>query len=195
MNAGLLQAWRAFDFIYQHMTRLEYVDKENGNIFRVVFCKYHGPDLVTRDGTHISKGDPIVKLHIHNWGLANRLQGINNEARLGLITFRIVKDSLPTLATYIEHHPKGNAVKAVIGTTFLHRGVNRLGFDVHPVPDLLRFRIKNQYLKLILFLIHPNGIKRLKRKPEELVLKRVYISKNHLLNQYGTASQQMEELM
>lgn len=185
MNAGLFEAWRIIDFIYQHVTRIEYVDKKNGNIFRVVFCKYRGPELITRDGTRIQHGDPIVKLHIHNWKLTKTLRGIKNEARLGLMTLKIVRESLPELALYIEEHPKGNNIKAIIGTTFLHRGVNRLGFDVAEVPDTLKFKWKNKYLKFLLLMIHPNGLQRLKTRPEELTIKRVYMSKDQLLKQYA----------
>lgn len=184
MNAGLLEAWRVWDFIYQHLTRLEYVDKKSGNIFRIVFCKYKGPQLVTRDGVEINNGDYIVKLHIHNLKLTKMLKGITNESRLGLTTLKIVKSSLPQLAIYIDHHPKGEYVKAVIGTTFLHRGVDKLGFDVACVPQSIKFKIKNKYLKLLLLLIHPNGLERLKTKSNELYLKRVYITKESLLNQY-----------
>jgi len=185
VNAGLFQAWRVLDYIYQHITRLEYVDKENGNIFRVVFCKYRGPQLETKDGVIIRQGDPIVKLHIHNLRLSSMLKGIENEARLGLKTLRIVKASMPELARYIEKHPKGQQVKAIVGTTFLHRGVKKLGFDVARVPSTLKFRWKNVYLKFLLFMIHPNGKERLKTRPEELNIKRVFISKQHLIHRYG----------
>lgn len=185
VNAGLLELWRIWDFIYQHITRLEYVDKENENIFRVVFCKYRGPKLVTRDGVEINHGDKIVKLHIHNWRLTKSLKGIKNEARLGIKTLKIVRGSLPELAIYIDNHPDGKDVKAIVGTTFLHRGVDKLGFDVKKVPDSLKFKIKNRYLKFMLLLIHPNGMKRLKVRTEELTLKRVYISKQYLLNRYS----------
>ncbi len=194
MNPGLLEIWRILDFMYQHITRLEYVNKKHGNIFRVVFCKYRGPKLTTRDGVEINHGDKIVKLHIYNWKLTKMLKGINNEARLGIKTLKIVKESLPSLAIYIKDHPQGKDVKAVIGTTFLHRGVHRLGFDVEPVPNTLKFHIKNNYLKLMLYLIHPNGLKRLKSKPEELMLKRVYFSKEYLLNRYGYAHELEENV-
>ncbi|MFV9510846.1 YkoP family protein [Tepidibacillus sp. LV47] len=183
MNAGLFELWRVLDFIYQHITRLEYVDKKS-NIFRVVFCKYRGPDLITRDGVIIHHGDPIVKLHIYNWKLTKMLKGITNETRLGLTTLRIVKDSLPTLADYIYNHPKGENVKALVGTTFLHRGIHHLGFDVDKVPNTLKFKWKEQYLRLILYIIHPNGKERLKLRSEELVPKRVYMSKDQLFKRY-----------
>jgi len=188
LNSGLFEFWRVWDSVYQHMTRLEYVDKKNDNIFRVVFCKYHGPDLKTREGFIIHNGDPIVKLHLYNWKLTQRLKGIKNENKLGLTTLRMVKGSLPTLAKYVQNHPKGKEAKALIGTTFLHRGVERLGFDVEEVPDNLIFKWKNTLLLILLFTIHPNGRARLKTRPEELYIKRVFMSKDMFYQLYGLES-------
>jgi len=184
VNAGFLEVWRVWDFVYQHITRLEFVDRENGNIFRVVFCKYRGSDLITQDGVMIHNGDRIVKLHIYNWKLAYMLKDIHDETRLGLTTLRVVKKSLPTLAEYINEHPKGQHIKGIVGTTFLHRGVRKLGFNVYPVPNTPKFKWKRVYLKIMLSLIHPSGKERLKTRSEKLIIKRVYMSKNELMNRY-----------
>jgi len=184
VNAGLHRLWGIWDFIYQHVTRLEYVDKENGNIFRVVFCKYRGPDLKTNDKKVIKNGDPIVKLHIYNWKLAKIISGTNNDTRIALKLLKTIRESLPELANYIERHPKGKKIKGLVGTTLLHRGVHKLGFDVEDVPNWTWFKIKNQYLKVLLMLMHPDGKKRLQLKNQELVVKRVYISKENFVLRY-----------
>ncbi len=188
----MITAWKICDLLYQRIARLEYVDKKNGNIFRVVFCKYTGPKLVTSDGVEICNGDYIIKLHICNWNLSNALKGINDGTKLAFTTLRLVKKSLPGLVQYIENHPKGKQTNVIIGTTLLHRGVKRLGFNVAYVPNKIRYKIKNNYLKFMLVIIHPDGLKRLNRRPEELVMKRVYISKNELISRYGI-NQKMEE--
>lgn len=191
MNAGLHRIWGIWDFIYQHITRLEYVDKENGNIFRVVFCKYHGPDLITSDQKIIKNGDPIVKLHIYNWQLAKMMDG--NDTRIALRLLKTIRDSLPELAVYIHNHKKGASVKGLMGTTLLHRGVHKLGFDVHDVPDWAWFKIKNRYLKLLLVMMHPDGKSRLHIRNEELVVKRVYISKEKFTQRYYHPNLHQEE--
>ncbi|MGD9679039.1 MAG: hypothetical protein AB7V16_11915 [Vulcanibacillus sp.] len=193
MDYRLIWAWKVWDIFYQHITRIEYVDKKNGNIFRVVFCRYYGPKLTTPDGVEINNGNLIVKLHICNWKLSKALKGIDDGTKMAFLTLKLAKNSLPGLAEYIENHPKGKSTIAIIGTTFLHRGVKKLGFDVGSMPNKNRYKLKNIYLKFMLVCIHPDGLKRLKIRPEELIMKRVYISKNQLLNRYGVR-QKMEEL-
>lgn len=185
MNNQFLILWKIFDTFYQRLTRIEYVDEKNGNIFRVVFCKYHGQKLITNDDVEIVNGDLIVKLHLYNYKLTRSLYGIENETKLALTTLRLVRESLPGLAKYIECNPKGEKVNAIIGTTLLHRGVNKLGFNVEYVPNKIRYKIKNKYLKLLLAAIHPNGIKRLDCRKDVLNLKWVYISKDELLKRYN----------
>lgn len=192
MKAVMNKAWEIYDYLYQHLKRLEYVDKKNGNIFRVVFCKYSGPKLVTSDGVEICNGDYIIKLHICNWNLSKTLRGINDGTKMAFTTLRLAKKSLPGLVQYIENHPKGKQANVVIGTTLLHRGVKRLGFNVAYVPDRISYKIKNAYLKLMLVITHPDGLKRLNHRAEELVMKRVYISKNELVSRYGI-NQKMRE--
>lgn len=184
VNKHLLKFWRVYDYLYQHVTRIQYVDKKNGNVFRVVFCKYHGQKLITDDGVEVYNGDSIIKLHLYNYKLSKSLSGIENNTKLALTTLRLVKESLPGLAKYIENNPKGKKANVIVGTTFLHRGVYRLGFNVAYVPNKMKYKIKNNYLKLLLVVVHPDGLARLNYRKETLNLKRVYISKKKLISKY-----------
>lgn len=183
MREGLLLTWQIWDQIYQHCSRLQYVDKENA-IFRVVLLRYHGNSLPTRDGTVISNGDTIIKLHIHNCRLVSQLEGATNPARLGLVLRREVLNSLPYLAEFVLEHPQYQDIKGIVGTTMLHRGVKTLGFDVMDVPETPFYVYKNWYLKLMMQLMHPDGRERIKGKEEQLKVKRVYISKEELIRRY-----------
>lgn len=184
MNVALLAVWRLWDFIYYHCTRLVYVDKRNHNIFRVVIKKYRGRMLTSGEQTIISDGDYYVKLHIHNYQLASRLRGVNGDMRLGLIALREVRNSLPALAKYIAQHPQAEQIEGILGTTILYRGARPLGFHVQDI-DSRPFRLfKTGFFKLILTLCHPNGIDRIRHQSDKLVAKRVFMSKEELLQRY-----------
>jgi hypothetical protein len=185
MNGGLLTAWRFWDSIYYQLTRLQYVDKESGNIFRIVVLRYNGRPLETSDGKLIQDGDYIARLHIHNCKLAQLLRGIEDENRMGLIVLREIRKSLPRLAQVLVHHPKYPEIKGLIGTTMLYRGAKPLGFDVADMERGFYQQFKTVFLKLMLFLFHPEGMIRLKRKPEYLVPKKVYISVDELMRRYA----------
>ncbi|MBO8165015.1 MAG: hypothetical protein H0Z34_15070 [Brevibacillus sp.] len=182
MNAGILSLWGVWDAIYQRCTRLQYVDKGK-NIFRIVQLRYRGEVLTTADGQLIRPGDRIIKLHIHNYYLATRFQGITSDTRMGLLLRQYILISLPQLAAYVASLPQAEQIKGIVGTTMLAKGAEQLGFSVSEVPMTLFFRYKSWYLKLMLSLIHPDGFKRVRNQPE-LVLKRVYMSKDELFRRY-----------
>lgn len=184
MNEALLTAWRIWDFIYYYCTRLVYVDKKNDNIFRVVVKKYWGEPLKAGDEVVIKPGDYYVKLHIHNCQLAMHLFGVKDEMGLGLRALKEIRKSLPALAQYVAELPHEQEIKGVVGTTILHRGARPLGFHVQDIAlPLLRW-YKTAFFKVILVLCHPEGLKRLRHKGDQLVAKRVFMSKTELLNRY-----------
>lgn len=185
MNAGLLTAWRIWDSIYYHMSRLQYVDKQSGNIFRIVVLPYRGETLRSKDGVEIADGDYVARIHIHNCRLAKLLKGINDENRMILIILREIRKSLPRLAEVIVHHPKYPDIKALIGTTMLYRGAPSLGFEVSDMENGWYQTFKTIILKIMLTILHPDGVDRLSRKPEYLIPKKVFMSTEDLIRRYG----------
>lgn len=190
MAAGMLTAWRIWDHVYYHLSRLQYVDRENGNLFRVVVKRYRGDPLITRDGVLLQQGDRYAKLHLHNCRIAHQLAEIAKENRSGgemrwtLAVMNGIRRSLPSLARFVEEHPRSGEIKVLLGITFLHRGAERIGFDVADLPETLYARYKKWFFKFILFSCHPDGWNRLKYRGNHLIPKRVYISREQLLKQY-----------
>ncbi|GAA5344639.1 hypothetical protein CLV97_105133 [Planifilum fimeticola] len=185
-GGGLLTAWRIWDQIYYHCTRLKYVDKENRNLFRVVVKRYSGEPLVTSDGVSLKKGDWYAKLHLHNCLFAQMIREQSLDGiSLALFTVNSIRGSLPALARYVANHPRSEEIQVLLGTTFLHRGARRLGFDVSDMvcsPYYLRY--KSWLFKLILANCHPDGWRRLQEAGHQLVPKRVYISKEEFFKRY-----------
>lgn len=183
MNHGILTAWQIWDYIYEHCTRLQYIDKKN-NIFRIVILRYRGEPLYTGDNQVIQSGDPIVKLHIHNCRLAKKFKDETHLARLGLRLRREILDSLPMLAHYVYTNEACQNVKGIVGTTLLYRGAQGLGFHVSDVKENWFYRYKTAYLKLMMLIMHPDGKKRLHSNRQDFRLKRVYMSRDELINRY-----------
>jgi hypothetical protein len=187
-SSGLLTAWRIWDQIYYHCTRLKYVDKENRNLFRVVVKRYGGEPLVTSDGVSLKKGDWYAKLHLHNCLFAQMIREQSLEGiSLALFTVNSIRGSLPALARYVANHPRSQEIQVLLGTTFLHRGAQRLGFDVADMVCSRHYlRFKSWFFKMILVNCHPDGFRRLQDQGQghQLVPKRVYISKEKFFQRY-----------
>ncbi|MGD8189731.1 YkoP family protein [Brevibacillus ginsengisoli] len=186
MNTGILSLWGIWDTIYQNCSRLQYIEKGK-NIFRVVTLHYSGEPLTTSSKQTIESGHLIIKLHIHNYLFANLCRGIKNDTRMILLLRRQITESLPMLAAFLAAHPRADEIKGIVGTTMLYKGVEQLGFSISDVPMTWFFRYKRWYLRLMLRIIHPDGIKRLKTFDKNIPLKRVYMSKEELLNRYLTS--------
>lgn len=183
MNTGILILWGIWDELYQRCTRLRYIEKGN-NIFRIVRMRYRGEPLVTSDNRVISKGDLILKLHIHNYYFATLSKGVKDDLRVALLLRQQIMRSLPQLASYLNNMEERDEIKGIVGTTTLNKGVTPLGFSVSNVPMSWFFRYKRWYLKLMIRFIHPDGKKRMKTWDQDVPLKRVYMSKEELLRRY-----------
>ncbi|EMT54881.1 MULTISPECIES: YkoP family protein [Brevibacillus] len=183
MNTGILILWGIWDELYQRCTRLRYIEKGN-NIFRIVRMRYRGEPLVTSDNRVISKGDLILKLHIHNYYFATLSKGVKDDLRVALLLRQQIMRSLPQLASYLNNMEERDEIKGIVGTTTLSKGVTPLGFSVSNVPMSWFFRYKRWYLKLMIRFIHPDGKKRMKTWDQDVPLKRVYMSKEELLRRY-----------
>ncbi|PTX65016.1 hypothetical protein C8P63_101238 [Melghirimyces profundicolus] len=188
-----LAAWRWVDKFYCRAIRLQNVDRSDENLFRIVVKPYRGEPLVTRDGIVLKKGDWYAKLHLHNFRIAQLLaaNAKNNQGGNGiwneLIVLRRIVRSFPALARYLENHARGSEIRILLGTTFLHRGSERLGFDVRDLPSAWQMRLKSFLLQFILFCCQPEGWKRLLNQQNQMIPKRVFISKEQFHHRYQQA--------
>jgi len=125
-----ISLWTAIDPIYYSCTRLKYVhsDDEQRNIFRVRLMKYKGQPLQFTDGTELTRGDLLVKIHLHNVMLLKELSDKKSEIKKARAVYRLIEQSLPGLAQFISTHQKHEQIKGIMGITMLNRGAGSLGF-------------------------------------------------------------------
>lgn len=182
----ILLLWNMLDTIYYFFTRLTYIDKGK-NIFRVAFKKYHGEELITPDGRSLKKGDRYAQLHLHNVQLAKLLRKTknNNEFAWALTLKKQIVSSLPGLASFIEKHPQAKEIQIILGTTFLHKRIERLGFTVAPINNRWLRWIKTLRIHSIFLFCHPHGLTEFIKRKDILIPKRIYISLNQLHQLYG----------
>ncbi|MBW8351281.1 hypothetical protein K0H71_17835 [Bacillus sp. IITD106] len=181
MKKYCLSAWNFVDPLYFQFTRLEYIKKTGGDnsIFRVRLTKYKGRNIVLSDGTTITKNDVIVKIHLHNAKLLQKMYRSDNEIKRALIIYKGIKESLPSLVHYIQSHEKADRIKGLIGITTLYRGCKKLGFEAHPIASPTYKNFKKISLLPIYFLSSSRGIR--KEIPSPMYL---FMSKDALISRY-----------
>ncbi|MGM8216379.1 YkoP family protein [Bacillaceae bacterium W0354] len=179
----LVKIWTALDPIYYKLTRLTYIKEKEDfeNIFRVRLLVYKGPEVTLKNGVHIKKNDLLVKIHLHNIRLLNEIKHINGEIRKVRYIQRIVEQSLPGLAHYIEHHPRKDEIKAVVGITTIRKCIRSLGFETFELNNRMFRILKFLTCAFIYFSFNPGtSIQSLKNQ----VPVYLFMSKENLLNFY-----------
>ncbi|MFC0274402.1 hypothetical protein ACFFIX_23940 [Metabacillus herbersteinensis] len=178
MRSYILSFWNVLDPLYYLLTRLEYIDRHSG-IFRVRLTKYKGRTVILSDGTLIKKNDKLVKIHLHNSRILSELQYVPCSVRRGRTIFKRIFKSMPTLAEYIHNHKNSNEIKGAIGITMLHKGAEKLGFEIIQ-PCNMFYRLFKSMSQFPIFLLSSGRPKTLKI-PDTYYL---FISKEKLLQTY-----------
>nr|WP_233269603.1 hypothetical protein [Alteribacillus sp. YIM 98480] len=132
MRKFFVYAWTVLDPFYFKLTRLTNLYDTNDlfkNIFRVRLTSYKGSAVTLSDGTIINKNDTLLKIHLHNIRLINEMDTLQTDIHKAFFVYKMVQQSLPGLAAYIQNLEKKEQIKGIMGITILNKGCTRLGFD------------------------------------------------------------------
>lgn len=179
----VLSIWNVIDPIYYACTRLKCIVQQDGkrSAFRVRLTSFRGKKVLLSDGTLITRGDTLLKIHLHNVLLLNNMLSIKGELRKGKFLYRIIEKSLPDLAEYVLKHPKTEEIKGIIGITMLNRGASGLGFETIPIRSAVYKGIKYVTMTPIYFFSASDPVKHIKKQTPAYL----FMSKHALLERYG----------
>ncbi|WP_127529653.1 polysaccharide deacetylase family protein [Paenibacillus kobensis] len=121
--------------------------------YRVI--KYHGRTLSLSGGRELVNGDPIVELHFDNKLLMELAHKSASPVATAIRLVREMEKRLPIMAMTIAEDAEARRAKAVYGVTMIHRGADRMGFQVHPLPDGLFARMSKIYLHILMRILTP----------------------------------------
>jgi hypothetical protein len=145
---------------------------------------YKGPTKILTDGSKVKTGDTIIELHLNNdWFKGRR----NLNIKVSQVPREILgcfEQDLRFLAQQIASGMFGN-ITALHGSTILHAGAKRLGFQIEELPDSLWKKGARFYMAGLMQLYHLRGdeVSGLREKPWEL--KEIWLSRATLLTRYG----------
>ncbi|MFC4076641.1 YkoP family protein [Salinithrix halophila] len=185
MTAGFLTAWRIWDRMYCLASRLQYVDRQQGNLFRIVVKRYRGKPVIIGDRIMLEPGDWYAKLHLHNLRIAQLLEkavydGVDGEVGMARLVLRETHKSLPALASYLNEHPHSAMIRVLMGTTLLHRGAERLGFVIKEIEDPRIRRFKFFYFRWIVRMCSPGRWRGSWKEKHFPAPKRVFLTRDQL---------------
>jgi peptidoglycan/xylan/chitin deacetylase (PgdA/CDA1 family) len=172
---------RAFHFIF----RLKTVGQTTDPAFHYRITTYTGKSVLLAEGDKLEKGDRIAELHFDNRKLSSIAAVSKSPVAAAIRMLREVEQGLPQLANQLGQDKEANDIKAVYGVTMIHRGADRVGFEVHKLPQGLFSKSTQIYLRLLLRVL--TGQKRKQRSAKTAIEPRMLIMPAATIRSYATA--------
>ncbi|MDR6998446.1 YkoP family protein [Neobacillus niacini] len=182
IRLAILWIWKLIDPLFYLCSRLHYIHEENKkkSIFRVRITKYKGKNVILSDGTKICRNDLLIKIHLHNVRLLNEYIKIKNDLNRARLIYKIVLSSMPSLALYVNTHPREEQIKGIIGITTINKAVVPLGFETFRPTNGLYRRVK-KVGQLPIFLLTKSSFRNFQKNKLNYLL----MSKDKLYQRYG----------
>ncbi len=175
--------WPVVDRFLRLIGHIRPLKADDSGIIRFSLRQYKGPTRVLNDGSEVKIGDTIIELHINNdWFRRRRRLNLKMSQSPREILGCFEQD-LRFLAQQVVNGTF-EGVSALRGSTFLHTGAKRLGFQVDELPDSLWKKGACFYMAGLMRIYHLRADETPKRR-RPLELKEIWLSKAALLSKYG----------
>ena len=180
----VLILWPVIDKLLRVIYHIRPLKADGSSITCLDLHRYKGPTRILNNGSKVKTGDTIIELHMNNdWFKRRRKLNIKASQSPREILGCFEQD-LHFLAQQVVNG-KFEGVVALHGSTFLHIGAKRLGFQVEELPNTLWKKGAGFYMAGLMQVYHLRGdeVAGLREKPWEL--KEVWLSRATLLTRYG----------
>jgi len=180
----VLLLWPAVDRLLRVIYHIRPVKADGSGIVSLDIRHYKGPTRILNDGSKVKTGDTIIELHLNNdWFKRRRMLNIKVSQSPREILGCLEQD-LRFLAQQVVNG-KFEGVVALRGSTLLHVGAKRLGFQVEELPDSLWKKGACFYMAGLMQIYHLRAGEAPKRRKKPLELKEVWLSREALLTRHG----------
>ncbi|MFB5191795.1 YkoP family protein [Alicyclobacillus fastidiosus] len=152
----LRRIFDVWELMFHKINHLEDIEPGVEHLFYITRRKYLGRTFSV-DGVSVKRFDPVVELHINNTLVERRLREDENIVRAMVQLIRQARQSLPALANAIQGEKYRDA-EVLYGITFIHRGIDRLGFQTLPLNERsLTTRLTKWHLRNVLKMLNPHA--------------------------------------
>jgi hypothetical protein len=179
----LVSLWLKWEQLFHALFGVKLIDPDNQLLYYRI-CRYRGKPIVFKDEEKIDTGDRVVELHLNNRMLFHMAARSRSMVQLAAQLIHLFKQLLPQITDMIVHDPDCREVKGIYGVTMIHYGGEQLGFTLKDLPQGWFSILTRFYLKLLLYVLHPEGKDRIKTKKNALTPKIVAMSTKELLQKY-----------
>ena len=174
--------WSAVEAAFARLYRIRRVGEEADALFAVSPARHRGAPVTLADGAVIQPGDPLLEVHFRR---ETMLQLAELEPRLGVLGLRrLARRDTPLLAALLAEGGPYEEVVALHALSLFERPSRRMGWEARDVePPLARWWF-SLYLRMLLARDHRWGAARLRQRPEALVARHLWMSRQTLLDRW-----------
>ena len=132
----VLILWPVADRLLRVIYHIRPLRADGSGIASLDIRRYKGRTIVLNDGSEVKTGDTIIELHLNNdWFKKRRKLNIKT-SQFPREILGCLEQDLRFLAQQVVNG-KFDGVVAIHGSTLLHAGAKRLGFQVEELPASL----------------------------------------------------------
>ncbi len=179
--------WKVWEFLFRFFAHVRPLRKDESYLFYVAKRRYLGKPFSV-DGITVHRFDMVVELHMNNALLVDTLRNQKSLVGVAVKLVQEAKRSLPVLAENLSTS-KYEQTEVLYGVTFIHRGVERFGFQSLPIQRSFLRGLATWHLTHVFKIVNPNAEQILRQHPNAFEPRMVAISKQHLLSNYGPGNQ------
>ncbi|MDQ0110781.1 polysaccharide deacetylase family protein [Paenibacillus harenae] len=185
---SLISLWLMWEKAYHVMFRLKQVG-ESAPTFYYRVTKYNGEPIDLEEGSRVVKGDHVAELHLDNKMLSGIAMQAKTPLAAGIKMLREIEHALPQLADQLAEDSEAKDIKAVYGVTMIHRGADRLGFEIFHLPEGWFARSTRVYLKILMSVLtnKPRTLKKKQSQNREAFSPRMLLMPASTIRRYATS--------
>jgi hypothetical protein len=178
---GFLFFWPIWERFTHAIWHLQPVPGAPYGLLEVRFTHYRDKSIDLPDGTHVSRGDPIIDIHFRNRAFLEIGEQVPAWRYM-----QIVGQNLSALASWVQRPDFPSDAQVIYGVSLLYRVAARLGFMLRPRPKNIFTSLERFFMMGLLVLYHRQGVGRLLHGttyttyPQE-----VWMSRQELLRRYS----------
>lgn len=187
----VISLWLLWEKLFHVVFRLKTVGNADDAAFHYRVIRYTGEDVEFAEGGRVVKGDRVAELHFDNKKLSSIAATSKSPVATGIRMLREVEQALPLLANQLAADSEANDIKAVYGVTMIHRGADRLGFEIFQLPEGLFAKSTRIYLRMLIKVLTNTQKSGKDKKKRDMISPRMLLMPVATIRRYATTQQNM----
>lgn len=175
--------WRVLEAWFQRAYRMEALASEPDCLIAFNLYAHAEATVSLQDGSEVRPGDTVLEIHFRREALLPLIQD-GDPMRMGIRLLKLGDRDIPRLAQRLATDPALAEVRALHALTMFHRGIQRYGFEIHPVKERHLEWWFTLWHRLLMARDHASGWKHVKSFQERLVTRHIWISREEFLRRH-----------